>query len=118
MTPGATSFEARGEESSLSLCATRFRFSQIFPDFNSENSSHALLQPGANRITVVVLKARNLPKMDITGLSGEKIHKSKMKIQNENPKMKIQKWTLQAYQVRKSSCVVKLQHLLVYLSYS
>merc|ERR1712107_862619 len=26
-------------------------------------------QPGANRITVVVLKARNLPKMDITGLS-------------------------------------------------
>ena len=27
-------------------------------------------QPAANRITVVVLKARNLPKMDITGLSG------------------------------------------------
>jgi len=26
-------------------------------------------QPGASRITVVVLKARNLPKMDITGLS-------------------------------------------------
>merc|ERR1712036_160579 len=26
-------------------------------------------QPAANRITVVVLKARNLPKMDITGLS-------------------------------------------------
>ena len=34
--------------------------------------SHALVQPGASRITVVVLKARNLPKMDITGLSGEK----------------------------------------------
>jgi hypothetical protein len=27
-------------------------------------------QPAASRITVVVLKARNLPKMDITGLSG------------------------------------------------
>merc|ERR1712209_239706 len=26
-------------------------------------------QPGASRMTVVVLKARNLPKMDITGLS-------------------------------------------------
>ena len=30
-------------------------------------------QPAANRITVVVLKARNLPKMDITGLSGKEI---------------------------------------------
>ncbi len=29
-------------------------------------------QPAANRITAVVLKARNLPKMDITGLSGGK----------------------------------------------
>ena len=28
-------------------------------------------QPAANRITAVVLKARNLPKMDITGLSGK-----------------------------------------------
>lgn len=28
-------------------------------------------QPAANRLTVVVLKARNLPKMDITGLSGK-----------------------------------------------
>ena len=28
------------------------------------------IQPAASRITVVVLKARNLPKMDITGLSG------------------------------------------------
>ena len=28
-------------------------------------------QPAANRLTVVVLKARNLPKMDIAGLSGE-----------------------------------------------
>ena len=28
-------------------------------------------QPAASRITVVVLKARNLPKMDITGLSGK-----------------------------------------------
>ncbi len=28
-------------------------------------------QPAANRITAVVLKARNLPKMDLTGLSGK-----------------------------------------------
>ena len=28
-------------------------------------------QPAASRVTVVVLKARNLPKMDLTGLSGE-----------------------------------------------
>ena len=31
-------------------------------------------QPAANRLTVVVLKARNLPKMDITGLSGTLIY--------------------------------------------
>ena len=38
-------------------------------------------QPAANRITVVVLKARNLPKMDITGLSGNKIlHKNDIKL--------------------------------------
>ena len=34
-------------------------------------------QPAANRITVVILKARNIPKMDITGLSGNDI-KSEM----------------------------------------
>lgn len=28
-------------------------------------------QPAANRLTVVILKARNLPKMDLTGLCGE-----------------------------------------------
>ena len=28
-------------------------------------------QPAAARLTVVILKARNLPKMDITGMSGE-----------------------------------------------
>jgi synaptotagmin-4 len=28
-------------------------------------------QPAANRLTVVVLKARNLPKMDVTGLAGD-----------------------------------------------
>ena len=28
-------------------------------------------QPAAGRVTVVVLKARNLPKMDITGMSGK-----------------------------------------------
>jgi hypothetical protein len=28
-------------------------------------------QPAANRLTVVILKARSLPKMDITGLCGE-----------------------------------------------
>ena len=33
-----------------------------------------LIQPAASRVTVVVLKARNLPKMDITGLSGLNIH--------------------------------------------
>ena len=27
-------------------------------------------QPAANRLTVVVLKAKNLPKMDVTGLAG------------------------------------------------
>merc|ERR1712095_153940 len=32
-------------------------------------------QPAANRITVVVLKARNLPKMDITGLSDPYVKK-------------------------------------------
>lgn len=32
--------------------------------------------PAANRLTVVVLKARNLPKMDITGLSGNSFHLS------------------------------------------
>jgi hypothetical protein len=30
-------------------------------------------QPAANRLTVVILKARSLPKMDITGLSGNKL---------------------------------------------
>jgi len=30
-------------------------------------------QPAANRLTVVVLKARNLPKMDVTGLCGKYI---------------------------------------------
>ena len=30
-------------------------------------------QPAAGRVTVVVLKARNLPKMDITGMSGKVI---------------------------------------------
>ena len=33
-------------------------------------------QPAAARLTVVVLKARNLPKMDITGMSGEKMENS------------------------------------------
>jgi len=28
-------------------------------------------QPAASRLTVVVLKARNLPKMDVTGLAGK-----------------------------------------------
>lgn len=27
--------------------------------------------PAANRLTVVILKARNLPKMDMTGLAGK-----------------------------------------------
>lgn len=28
-------------------------------------------QPAANRLTIVILKARNLPKMDVTGLAGK-----------------------------------------------
>ena len=30
-------------------------------------------QPAANRLTVVILKARNLPKMDVTGLAGKNL---------------------------------------------
>jgi hypothetical protein len=33
-------------------------------------------QPAANRLTVVVLKARNLPKMDVTGLAGKAVQLS------------------------------------------
>ena len=36
-------------------------------------------QPAASRVTVVVLKARNLPKMDITGLSGKHIKLNQIK---------------------------------------
>ena len=86
-TSGATSFEAKGEESSWSLSAIRWqqleRACEHLSDFELPTSIleslgefHALVQPGASRITVVVLKARNLPKMDITGLSGEKSSKS------------------------------------------
>ena len=41
------------------------------PSISKEILVSLCYQPAANRITVVVLKARNLPKMDITGLSGE-----------------------------------------------
>ena len=30
--------------------------------------------PAVNRLTVVVLKARNLPKMDVTGMAGAHKH--------------------------------------------
>ena len=68
---GATSWEARGGESSLSLYVTRWPFSEaalikVKIPYYWVN----LIQPAASRVTVVVLKARNLPKMDITGLSG------------------------------------------------
>ena len=43
------------------------------PQLKSQGRGEILVslcyQPAANRITVVVLKARNLPKMDLTGLS-------------------------------------------------
>ncbi len=46
----------------------------IFLQLKSQGRGEILVslcyQPAANRITVVVLKARNLPKMDLTGLSG------------------------------------------------
>jgi len=33
-------------------------------------------QPATRRVTVVVLKARNLPKMDLTGLAGKHLKKN------------------------------------------
>ena len=52
-------------------------FSSFFLQLKSQGRGEILVslcyQPAANRITVVVLKARNLPKMDITGLSGKEI---------------------------------------------
>ena len=51
--------------------------SSFFLQLKSQGRGEILVslcyQPAANRITVVVLKARNLPKMDITGLSGKEI---------------------------------------------
>lgn len=48
----------------------------VLPQVRSQGRGELLVslchQPAANRLTVVVLKARNLPKMDITGLSGER----------------------------------------------
>ena len=53
------------------------RFSSLFLQLKSQGRGEILVslcyQPAANRITVVVLKARNLPKMDITGLSGKEM---------------------------------------------
>ena len=50
------------------------RFSLSIFQIHSQGRGELLIslcyQPAANRLTVVVLKARNLPKMDITGLSG------------------------------------------------
>ena len=47
----------------------------VYVQFRSQGRGELLVslcyQPAANRLGVVVLKARNLPKMDITGLSGE-----------------------------------------------
>ena len=47
-----------------------FSFLQIHSQGRGELLISLCYQPAANRLTVVVLKARNLPKMDITGLSG------------------------------------------------
>ena len=53
------------------------RFFSLFLQLKSQGRGEILVslcyQPAANRITVVVLKARNLPKMDITGLSGKEM---------------------------------------------
>ena len=60
----------------ISLChQVAFLKKILLETFNSESVgySDAVVQPGASRITVVVLKARNLPKMDITGLSGDTV---------------------------------------------
>ena len=60
----------------ISLCHQVAFLKKILSEtFNSESVgySDAVVQPGASRITVVVLKARNLPKMDITGLSGDTV---------------------------------------------
>ena len=50
-----------------------FSFLQLKSQGRGEILVSLCYQPAANRITVVVLKARNLPKMDITGLSGKEI---------------------------------------------
>ena len=45
------------------------------PQLKSQGRGEILVslcyQPAANRVTAVVLKARNLPKMDMNGLSGK-----------------------------------------------
>uniref|UniRef100_H1A475 Synaptotagmin 11 n=1 Tax=Taeniopygia guttata TaxID=59729 RepID=H1A475_TAEGU len=46
-------------------------------------------QPVAQRMTVVVLKARHLPKMDITGLSGERLLRPQAHRQEENPRQEV-----------------------------
>ena len=50
-----------------------FYFLQLKSQGRGEILVSLCYQPAANRITVVVLKARNLPKMDITGLSGKEM---------------------------------------------
>ncbi len=55
------------------LC--RFLGNAKFQFENSQSRGELLVslcyQPATNKVTVVVLKAKNLPKFDITGLSGD-----------------------------------------------
>ncbi|CAH1796143.1 unnamed protein product [Owenia fusiformis] len=57
-------------EDDISLCKEISpRTSQIQSQSRGEMLVSLCYQPAANRLTVVVLKARNLPKMDVAGLS-------------------------------------------------
>jgi hypothetical protein len=53
----------------------REKKAMLFAQIRSQGRGELLVslcwQPAANRLTVVVLKARNLPKMDVTGLAGK-----------------------------------------------
>lgn len=50
-----------------------YRKTNLFPQIRAQGRGELLVslcwQPGAARLTVVLLKARNLPRMDVTGLA-------------------------------------------------
>lgn len=61
---------------SMKVNLTTFQqFDQVCVQLKDQGRGEMLVsvchQPAAARLTVVILKARNLPKMDITGMSGE-----------------------------------------------